>query len=129
MVFTQKNFIKPTAVERVFLNGTSYHPSNVFKAIVFSESTRLRRLCERDVDYTKAIKALQQKCFKSGFNKDLVNGIIKTTIDWKERFPPKTAKLKTNAPTVWPTHFPRLLKLTKQERYLNPNALITYKRP
>ena len=32
--FFTKNFIKPTATNRLFLNGQSYHPPHVFKSIV-----------------------------------------------------------------------------------------------
>ena len=30
---------------------------------------------------------------------------------------------------VWTTNFPKLLKLTKKERQLNPNVLVAYERP
>ena len=32
--FITRDFVKPTAIGRVFLNGSSYHPSSVFKSIL-----------------------------------------------------------------------------------------------
>ena len=40
--FFTKNFIKPTATNRLFFNGQSYHPPYVFKSIVYSEAIRMR---------------------------------------------------------------------------------------
>ena len=54
--FYVKNYIKPTAKNRVFVNGKSHHPRSIYKSIVFGESIRLRRLCKRDSDYLEAIK-------------------------------------------------------------------------
>ena len=128
--FYTKNFVKPTAVDRVFLNGSSHHPRSVFKSIIFSESIRLRRLCEHDDDYKQAVISLKQKCYTSGFNKNLVDDMINTTITWKERFsPPSSHKRVHGNVSVWATHFPKLMRLSKREKELNPNALLTYKRP
>ena len=49
--FYVKNYIKPTAKNRVFVNGKSHHPRSIYKSLVFGESIRLRRLCKRDSDY------------------------------------------------------------------------------
>ena len=44
-VFT-KNFKKPIATNRLFLNGQSYHPPHVFKSIVSLVAIRMRyRYC------------------------------------------------------------------------------------
>ena len=40
--FFTKNFIKPTATNRLFLNSHSYYPPHVFKSIVYSEAIRMR---------------------------------------------------------------------------------------
>ena len=48
--FYVKNYVKPTAINSVYINGRSYHPRHIYKSIVFSESIRLRRFCERDDD-------------------------------------------------------------------------------
>ena len=41
----------------------------------------------------------------------------------------KKARVVDENISIWTTNFPKLLKLTKKERQLNPNVLITYKRP
>ena len=128
--FYTTDYMKPTARERVFLNGSSHHPRSVFRSIVFSESTRMRRPNERDQDYELSIDRLEQKCLKSGFNKHLVTDMVKITRQWKERFSPPVTNNDRNVPrTVWPTQFPKLLKLSKKEKSLNPSATVTYKRP
>ena len=128
--FYTTNFIKPTAVDRVFLNGHSHHPRSIFKSVIFSESTRLRRLNERDDQYMSAIEALEDKCYRSGFNKSLVKDMITITKEWKDRFsPPKSHKREGSLKTVWATYFPKLLRLSEKERSLNPTAMVTYRRP
>ena len=62
--FYVRNYIKPTAINWVYINGRSYHPRSIYKSIVFSESIRLRRLCERACEYLKALKLLKDKCIK-----------------------------------------------------------------
>ena len=129
--FYVKNYIKPTAKNRVFVNGRSHHPRSIYKSIVFSESIRLRRLCERDCDYLEALKSLKDKCLKSCFCKALVEDMLKITEEWKDRFGPpvrKTRKTNENI-NVWATNFPQLLKLSKKEKQLSPNAMVTFKRP
>ena len=37
------NFVKPTAIDRSFLQGQSHHQPTVYKVIVFGEVVRLRR--------------------------------------------------------------------------------------
>ena len=129
--FYVKNYIKPTAKNRVFVNGKSHHPRSIYKSIVFGESIRLRRLCERDNDYLEAIKSLKDKCLKSCFCKALVEDMINITVEWKDRFGPpmKKAREINDNISVWTTNFPKLLKLTEKERELNPNVLVAYKRP
>jgi hypothetical protein len=128
--FYTKNFVKPTSTDRLFLNGLSHHPRSVFKSIVFSESTRMRRLNERDEDYRMAIEKLEDKCIKSGFDKNLVKDMVNLTKQWKDRFsPPIVSKPKSESRLVWTTQFPKLLKLTNKEKNLNQKAMVSYKRP
>ena len=56
--------------------------------------------------------------------------MIEVTKSWKERFTPPTS-INRNLQTkkVWPTFFPKLLRLTEKERSLASNAAIVYKRP
>ena len=44
--FSTRDFVKPTALDRTFLNGKSLHPAHIFKSNVFSEGVCLRRLNE-----------------------------------------------------------------------------------
>lgn len=39
--FITRDFIKPTATERLFLHGASYHPISTFKSILKGESLRM----------------------------------------------------------------------------------------
>ena len=129
--FYVKNYIKPTAINRIYINGRSYHPRSIYKSIVFGESIRLRRLCERDCDYLEALNLLKERCIKSHFCKSLVVEMLEVTKKWKDRFKPPTKKItRTNENlTVWTTNFPNLLKLTDKEKQTNPNAMVAYKRP
>ena len=126
--FYTTNYIKPTAQNRTFLNGRSYHPSSTFRSIVFSESIRLRRLNERHDMYLQAIENLKTKCLKSGFKKETVERMTNIAKTWTERFqPPRTKQNKKRI--VWATSFPALLRISKMELALNETAQITYKRP
>ena len=124
------DFIKPTATNRLFLNGRSFHPMTVFKSIIFSESIRLRRLNEKDENYVNSVERLKQKCLKSGFNRKLVLKMTNITKMWTDRFAPPKSSLKDHQrKTIWTTSFPGLLKLSTKERSLNPEACVTYRRP
>ena len=70
--FYVKNYVKPTAISRVSINGRSYNPCSIYKSIVFSESIRLRMLYERGCDFLEALKLLKNKCIKLNFCKGLV---------------------------------------------------------
>jgi len=43
-IFVTKDFVKPTAEGRKFINRNSHHPQTTFKSILFGEAIRLRRL-------------------------------------------------------------------------------------
>ena len=62
--FYVKNYVKPTAINRIYINGKFYNPRSVYKSIVFGELIRLRRLCERDCDYLEALNLLKDRCIK-----------------------------------------------------------------
>ena len=57
--------------------------------------------------------------------------MINISKEWKDRFRPPVQKCsdKQKQKTVWPTSFPKFLKLTTKERQLNENAMVTYRRP
>ena len=121
-----KNYIKPTAINRIYINGRSYHPRSIYKSIVFGESIRLRRLCERDCDYLEGLNLLKERCIKSHICKSLVVEVLEITKKLKDRFRPPTKKItRTNENlTVWTTNFPNLLKLTDKEKQINPNTMV-----
>ena len=86
--FFTKNFIKPTATNRLFLNGQSYHLPHVFKSIVYPEAIRKRRLNESTDEYRHSLQQLKTKCLKSNFNLASVNKILKIATTRQNRFSP-----------------------------------------
>ena len=97
---------------------------------LLSESIRLRTLCEREEHYQNGIKNFKSKCLKSCFNEKLVEDMINITKMWKERFPHRRDpdKQDNNKISISNT-FSNRLELSNKEKYLNPKALVTYKRP
>ena len=91
-----KNYVKPTATNRVYINGWSYHPRSIYKSIVFGESISVRRLCERDCDSLEDSHLLKDKCIKSHFCKYLVVEMLEIRKKCKDRFIPPTKKNNTN---------------------------------
>ena len=127
--FVTKDFEKPTAEGRQFINGNSHHPQTTFKSILFGEAIRLRCLNQRiDDDYLSSLKRLKEKAMRSKFLLNMTNDMIALASNWEDRLrPPKYNKKED--PQVWATSFPHLLTLTQKEKKLNPKAMITYKRP
>ena len=58
----------------------------------------------------------------------MTNDMITLVSKWENRLHPPNPSDKKNC-SVWPTSFPNLLRLTKKEKTLNNEAMITYKRP
>ena len=56
--FVTKDFVKPTADRRQFINGKSHHPQSTFKSILFGEA--LRRLNQRKEDYLCSLNRLKK---------------------------------------------------------------------
>jgi len=123
-----KDFVKPTAEGRQFINGNSHHPQTTFKSILFGEAIRLRRLKQRKYDYLSSLNLLKEKAIPSKFPLNMTNDMIALASNWEDRLrPPKCDKKED--PQVWATSFPHLLTLTQKEKKLIPKAMITYKRP
>ena len=59
-----------------YIKFGSAHPSHSFKGIVKSQMYRLRRLCSKDGDFISAIENLKIRCYNSGYDKDMVDGIL-----------------------------------------------------
>ncbi|MEC8567829.1 MAG: reverse transcriptase domain-containing protein, partial [Pseudomonadota bacterium] len=129
--FRTINFVKPTAVGRLFLNGQSSHPRSIFKSIFFSEAIRMRRLNEKTDEYLKSLEKLKLKCWKSGFDRKMIADMMEIARMWRDRFaPPNNKKSKpVGQRVVWASCFPDLLRLSRRERELNKDAVVVYKRP
>ena len=129
--FYTRDFVKPTALDRTFLNGKSFHPTHIFKSIVFSEAVRLRRLNETQSDYLASLERLKQKCIRSQFNIKLVSRILDLASKWNDRFGPKkdSGQQKTKPRIIWASSFVNLLKLNSTEKFLVPDAAVVYKKP
>ena len=126
--FVTKDFVKPTAEGRQFINGISHHPQTTFKSILFGEAIRLRRLNQRKDDCFSSLNRLKEKAIRSKFPLNMTNDRIALAFNWEDCLrPPKCDKKED--PQIWATSFPHLLTLKKKEKKLNPKAMITYKRP
>ena len=128
--FITKDFTKPTAIDQTFLNGTSYHPKNVFRAIIKGEATRRRRLNENNNDFIDSMIRLENKCLKSGFDKSLTaNTINNMTKKYETDVPKEEIKDKDKKIITWATQFKDLIKLDKKEKELAPKSIISFSKP
>ena len=66
-------FRKETAKD-CFLNAGSNHPRHVFKGIIKSQVTRLRRICSEDEQFSNALELLRERCLNSGYCSTIVTG-------------------------------------------------------
>jgi len=53
--FVTKDFLKPTAEGRQFMNGNSHHPQTTFKSVLMGEGIRLRCLNQKKDDYLSSL--------------------------------------------------------------------------
>ena len=129
--FYTRDSVKPTALDRTFLNGKSFHPTHIFKSIVFSEAVRLRRLNETQSDYLASLERLKQKCIYSQFNIKSVSRILELASNWNDRFGPKqdSGQRKTKPRIIWASSFVNLLKLNSTEKFLVPDAAVVHEKP
>jgi len=82
----------------------------------------------QDISKTQIPNRLKEKAIRSSFPLDMTNDMIAMASNWEERLQAPKGE-KKNDPQVWATSFPHLITLTKREKYLNPKAMITCKRP
>ena len=110
--FFIKDFIKSSALNRSFLNGSSHHPPRIFKSIVFTKAIHMRRLNETQTSYIESLKRLQT---------------------WLNRFKPDNVETKDKISQfhkiIWDTSFNHCINLTDKEKHLNPLSTVVYKRP
>ena len=113
--FVTKDFVKPTAERRQFINGNSHHPQTTFKSILFGEAIRLRRLNQRKDDYLSSLNRLKEKAIRSKFPLNMTNDMIALASNWEDRLRPLKCDKKED-PHVWATIFPHLLTLTQKQK-------------
>ena len=133
--FITRNYVKPTAVHRRFLHGSSHHPPSVFKSILIGEPKRLRRLNEYYNDFTFGFQELKDKALKSNFPLQTVDRVEDLALQWKDQIRDNEGNngdsddIEKQVPIIWPTAFPHLLRLNEKQRKLAPTSMISYKRP
>ena len=99
---TSKDFVKPTAEGRQFINGNSHHPQTTFNSILFGEAIRLRRGNQRKDDYLSSLNRLKEKAIRSKFPLNMTNDMIALASNREDRLrPPKCDKKED--PQVWAT--------------------------
>ena len=128
------DYVKPTAEGRRFLDGSSFHPHHVFKAIITGEAKRLRRLNTKDENYNRSVQRLKEKCDRSNFNKSVTDKMIQIVQNWNNMEEKKTNKEKDDKNNkkvnlTWPTQFKNLVKLNDLEKKLVPEASISFCKP
>ena len=133
--FITRNYVKPTAVHRRFLHGSSHHPPSVFKYILIGKAKRLRRLNEYYNDFTLILQELKDKALKSNFPLQTVEKVVDLALQWKDQIKDNEGNngdsddIKKRVPITWPTAFPNLLRLNEKQRKLGPTSMISYERP
>ena len=133
--YETENFTKPTALGRVFLDGSSYHPTHIFKGIVSGESKRMRRLNSTDKGYDSSLKNLQEKCQRSNFPMKMV----KDQLEQVREKDVGQVKALEKAPgqnefesIIWATSVPQLIKVNSNYQQLlqgDTQLQTVYKRP
>ena len=92
--FVTKDFVKPTAEGRQFINGNSHHPQTTFKSILFGATITLRRLNQRKDDYLSSLNRLKEKAIHSKFPLNMTNDMIALAFNWEDRLRPQNGTRK-----------------------------------
>ena len=108
--FVTKDFVKPTAEGRQFINWHSHHPKATFKSILFREAVGLRRLN----DYSSSLNQLKEKTIRSNFPLDMTDGMITMASSWENRLRPQKCDKKDDL-RVWATSFAHMLTPTEKK--------------
>ena len=93
--FETKEHRKETASNSYIKFGSS-HPSHCFKGIIKSQMIRLRRLCSKDSDFISAISSLKTRCIMSGYDPELVQGILSQAGALQRRLESRAQPTATN---------------------------------
>ena len=90
--FITGNYVKPTAVHRRFLHGSSHHSPSVFKSILIREAKRLRRLNEYYNDLTFCLQKLKDKALKTNFPLQTVEFVRRSLVAYLSSYHEKAIK-------------------------------------
>jgi len=94
--FVTKDFVKPTAEGRQFINWNSHHPQMTLESILFGEAIRLRRLNQRKDDYLSSLNRLKEKVIRSKFPLNMTNDMIALASNWEDYDPQNATRKKTH---------------------------------
>ena len=89
---------------------------------------RIRRLSEKNADYLEGKEEMASKCNQSHVPKKLYQSIILNARTRTNRFNPTNrarSMNKTGKKIAWATSFPNIIKLTENEKKLQPSAFTT----
>ena len=64
-------YIKPTD-KQLYLNSSSYHPSNTKKGLAYGLGLRVERVCEKEEDYRKHRQDLKIQLRRRGYSGKLI---------------------------------------------------------
>jgi len=93
----------------------------LFKGIVACESKRLRRLNSTNEGYLEALKNLRDKCYRSNFDKVMVNDLlekIRSKDMGQKAALEKIQHKSTENKIVWSTNIPSLYQVTPKQNNL-----------
>jgi len=128
--FVTKDFVKPTAERKQFTNSESHHPKSTFKSILFREAMRLRRLShlnQRKEDNLSSLNWIKEKAIRSKFPLAMTNDMIAMASNQEERLCSQMLQERWSPGLDY--IFPWPDNSNREKKILNPNAMITYKRP
>ena len=120
----------------LYLRFGSAHPQYTFKGIVKSQMYRLRRLCSREKDFNDAIDGLKKRCLNSGYDKHMVEEMLKQASNLKREINPRIhTKENNNHKIKWITlsnsYFEKDMKIfaDKINSVLKDNNFYKYWKP
>ena len=114
--FVTKDFLKPTAEGRQFINGNSHHPQTTFKSSLFGEAIRPRRLNQRKDDYISSLNGLKEKAIRSKFPLHMSNDMIALASNWEDRLRPTKCDKKEDPQVLGYIFSPSAYSNTKRKK-------------
>ena len=92
--------IKPTDA-RVYLNFSSYHPSQTFPSIVYSQALRYKRIINRSETLKARLDELELCFIRSGYPKKMVHNIMLDVLKRERSLEYKVKSKKAPFPVAW----------------------------